>query len=80
MSISQSDMKVIKGHEIEAQDNQAGFLNLTSPDLSNMKELAKKCPGGSVTGIETVLRKRELIIIQVYDLQSRASCQNSELK
>jgi hypothetical protein len=74
-SISQSEMKVTKGQRIEATDSHTAVLSLYAPQLSTMKELAEQCPGGLVTGIETTLIKRDFFVVQLYLLQSKASCQ-----
>jgi hypothetical protein len=41
------------------------------------KALAQRCPGGEISGVETALVKRELIIAQIYELRAKASCQSS---
>ena len=73
VSFSQSDMKVENGHRVEAHDRGLGFLNLYVPDLSSNTQLAKLCPGGLVTGLETSLRKRGFLIVQDYQLNTVAS-------
>lgn len=77
VSISNSDIEVKKGVPIAAVVGELSFFNLYTPKLSIVEQLAKKCPGGRVTGVETVLLKRELIILQDYSLYSTATCLNS---
>lgn len=77
VSISQSDMEVKKGHAIDVEVQELGYLNLIAPtNISVQKELAVKCPGGRITGVETMLLKRELVLVQIYDLKAQASCQD----
>lgn len=76
VSVSMSDMDVKKGVEIEAFDSRHGLLNLLTPRFHLNEMLAKKCPGGSVSGVQTSLLKREFVLFQIYDIQASASCQN----
>lgn len=78
VSISQTDMEVKKGHQILVSDSEFGLLNLLAPTyLSVQEKLAKKCLGGKVTGVETMLLKREFVLFQIYDLKAQASCQDA---
>lgn len=76
VSSSHSDMVVKKGQTVKAYDNRTGILNLTTPDLTVSETLAGKCPGGIITGVESILRKRDFLIVQFYDLDVTGSCQN----
>lgn len=77
VSISQSEIRVHKGKQIVANDETYNILNFLEPQISIKSLLAKQCPGGLVTGVETVLRKREFIILQKYNLSASASCQDA---
>lgn len=76
VSISNSEMDVKKGKEVNVSDSRLGYFNLIVPDISVNEKLAKNCIGGTVTGVETILLKRELFIVQIYDLMAKASCQD----
>jgi hypothetical protein len=75
VSFSQSDLKVTKGRQLRARQEFYGILDITVPQISISENLAKQCPGGLVTGVETTLQKRDLIIYQIYVLEAKASCQ-----
>jgi hypothetical protein len=79
VSVSQSDMKVYQGHAIDAEDHGYGFMELSIPELSTNKSLAKQCPAGTVTGVETVLTRYDFFFVQRFDLNSTASCQDDKV-
>lgn len=77
VSFSQSNVTAKKARTVAAEDSGVGYLNLTVPELSIHEKLAQTCPAGNLTNVETTLSKRDLILIQDYVLEAKASCQDS---
>lgn len=78
ISLSQSDLIGNSGSRINFVITERGILGLTTPTFDVNTQLADKCRGGTVTGVHTILKKRDLLILQEYELLVNASCQNAK--
>ncbi len=72
---SLSDGASAAGEPVESRDEGVGLFQLFAPDLEVRGDLARKCPSGRLSSVETVGWKRDWFgVVQVYDLRARATC------